>query len=109
MVKSINHCLTPPDNKKRMKTFVNNLDSHPLAAMVTAIIGIATGTALHILHPLLSATTTMSHDTVDLLVKYFQMFAYAGGGIAGFVSGHGWMVKREWYQRFKSKRKARKK
>lgn len=76
-----------------MKTLVNSLNSNPLAALILAMIGISTGTGLHYTHVMLEAAATTSPQAIDYVVKVFQCFAFAGGGLAGFVSFHGWWGK----------------
>ena len=75
-----------------MKDIVNNLDSHPFIAFILSLLGIGTGVGLHALHPLMQI---QPHEYIDTIVKIFQCAAYAGGAAAGFVSFHGWLVKRK--------------
>lgn len=75
-----------------MKTLVNQLDSHPLLALMLSLLGISAGFGLKLANPVLMDVAT-SPETIDYVVKIFQIIAYAGGGLAGFVSFHGWYVK----------------
>ena len=85
-----------------MKRLVNDFHTNPLIALAYSAMGILVGTTLHFMRVMFQiSVTTAPHETLDLMVKYFQLFAYFGGGLAGFVAGHTWMVKQTWYQKMK--------
>jgi len=87
-----------------MKTLVTNLDNHPVIAFLLFIAGIIGGHGIGLIH----------HDAIILSVTYAriahavlmgaQVFCYTGGGLAGFVSFHGWM-KKQGYLPLKKRKK----
>ena len=75
-----------------MKDIVNNLDAHPTIAFILSLLGIGTGVGVNAIHPLMQVNP---HEYLDVAVKLFQIAAYSGGALAGFVSFHGWFSKRK--------------
>lgn len=81
-----------------MKTIVNDFYTNPLIALIYSIFGIIVGIELHFMRSFFQIPIVAHpHELLDLIVKYTQIFAFTGAGIAGFVSGHGWMVKQSFY------------
>lgn len=85
-----------------MKTFVQNLDSHPLISLFISVAlgmaGFITGHAYHL-------SLQIEHTTsMDYIVKVAQILAYLGGAAAGFVSFHGWL-KKQGYLPLKKRKK----
>lgn len=80
-----------------MKTLsVSYLHNHPFIGFVASIVMYLAGYKLgttHDYHFLIQVDPTPEFSIPVVVIQLFQIFAFTGAGITGFVAGHGWYKK----------------